>query len=396
MAVSYQTPNMNLVVPVPTEQSGPNWSFDLNASLTILDGHDHTPGSGVQVPTAGILINGDLSWNGAYNAVDLRSSRYTVNGSALALPSDLSCAYSSGTDGDLYWNDLNGNQIRITSGGAVAGATGTITGLPSGTASASFVSASGTFLFQQATSTAANIDVASVAIRYPGSYPTPTGNYIQLQAPSSLSSGYALTLPVLPGQTNVMTLTNTGTIASITYDAVGVAMTSVGANSILSVATAVTSGLSDLVGAEMTVSGANPVIIASTRTIGTALNNFFVSSSTGSFTTSSASYVNVTNAVVVGSFSGQKPVFVALQSSPGALALIATGGAGRLRILRNSSVNIYEVAIMASFTGPPSIGFIDYGIIGGGPTTYSYTLTALSSSGAIGVTNCVLVAYEIT
>lgn len=230
------TANMGLILPVPTSELGPAWALELNNALGAnplisgIDGHDHTPGKGLQITPAGLNINTDLTLN-QKNLTTIRSLRLYSNLAPITASSpDLLCLYGSGND--LYFNDGAGNQIRITNSGSVSGSAGTITGLPSGTASAAYQSVPGTFQFLQATSTAANIDVGTVIVRYPGSYPTPSGNYIALEAPSSLASGYALTLPGLPAQTNVMTLSSAGLIASITYDAVGQAMTSVGANAI--------------------------------------------------------------------------------------------------------------------------------------------------------------------
>lgn len=230
MANTFLTPNMSLIIPVVLTDPGPDWGSNINSSLTILDSHTHSPGSGVQITPSGININTDLSYNSSNNAINLRSVRFTPQGSALSGAADLGCVYESGVD--LYYNDGNGNQIRITQSGSVAGASGTITGLPSGTASASFSAITGTFTFQQATATGANLDIGSLIIRYPGSYPTPSGNAIVLAAPSSLSGTYQLTLPSLPSQTNVMSLTSAGIISSITYDQVGQGMTSAGANAV--------------------------------------------------------------------------------------------------------------------------------------------------------------------
>ncbi len=210
------SPNMSLTIPVTGQEPGPDWANDINNSLSVIDAHNHAPGSGVQINPDGININADLTF-GSNNATALRSVRYTINPSPLAGVSDLSCGYSAGVNGDLYWNDGLGNQIRITQGGSVAGSSGTITGLPSGTASAAYVSGSGTFVFQQSTSTGANLDVASIAIRYPGSYPTPAGNYIQLQAPSSLATGYSITLPATaPGTSGAFLTESTAGVVSYT------------------------------------------------------------------------------------------------------------------------------------------------------------------------------------
>lgn len=232
------TPYMGLVLPVPTAELGPAWALELNnalganALISGVDGHDHSPGKGVLITPSGISINADLPM-GSNNLTSPRSIRLLNNASPITASSpDLLALYASGAD--LYYNDGNGNQIRITQSGNVSGSAGTITGLPSGTASAAYQSVAGTFQFLQSTSTAANIDVGSIIIRYPGSYPTPAGNYILLTAPTSLSSGYNLELPSLPVQTNVMALSATGVISSITYDAVAFAISFVGANQIAS------------------------------------------------------------------------------------------------------------------------------------------------------------------
>ncbi len=201
------SPNMSLPVPAPSLEPGPEWAQSLVACFSILDGHNHSPGSGEQITPTGININADLPFNNSNNATALRSVRFFPNGSPLALATDLGCLYESGVD--LYYNDGSGNRIRITQSGSVSGASGTITGLPSGTASASYQSSSGTFQFLQATSTAANMDIGTLVLRYPGSYPTPSGNYIALQVPSSISSGYSLTLPALPAANNTFLTINT-------------------------------------------------------------------------------------------------------------------------------------------------------------------------------------------
>lgn len=213
MANTTLTPSMRLVLPIPGTETGPAWANEINASLYIVDNHTHGPGSGERITPSGLNLNADVSFNNASNAVSLRSVRFTSQMAPIALPADIGCIYEAGDD--LYYNDAAGNQVRITESGAVAGSSGTITGLPSGTASAAFTPVNGTFVFQQSTSTAANLDVGSIAIRYPGSYPTPTGNYIQLQAPVSLASGYSLTLPALPAANNTfLTISTAGVIAA--------------------------------------------------------------------------------------------------------------------------------------------------------------------------------------
>lgn len=220
---------MNLVIPGVGTEAGPTYASDINASLNIVDQHTHTSGSGVFITPAAININADLSMAGN-NLTSTRSVNFQSQVSPLtgAAP-DLGCLYESGTD--LYFNDGAGNQVRITQSGSVAGSSGTITGLPSGTASASF--GASTFVFQAATNTAANIDGGSFILRNN----TANSFGLTLAPPNAIGANYQLTLPYIPAQTNVMILDASGNMGSITYDAVGQAMTSVGANAIQTAST---------------------------------------------------------------------------------------------------------------------------------------------------------------
>lgn len=231
MATVNISPNMNLTIPVTGQEVGPDWANDLNNSLSVVDAHNHAPGSGVLINPNGMNINSDLAFN-LNNATLLRSARFSPQTVALSNPADIGCLYEAGVD--LYYNDGSGNQIRITQSGSVAGSSGTITGLPSGTASAAYTAISGTFVFQQATSTAANIDAATYILRYPGSYPTPSGNYIALEAPSSLATGYAFIFPGnLPVSNQSALVSSTaGTLSYLTPNGIGAAMTSTGANAV--------------------------------------------------------------------------------------------------------------------------------------------------------------------
>lgn len=185
------SPNMSLPVPTVGVTTGPQYATDINTSLGIIDSHNHTPGYGVPVPPAGLNINSDLTCQ-SNNLTNIRAARFTSQSSPISAASpDILQLYVSGAD--LYYNDNASHQIRITQSGSVAGASGTITGLPSGTAGAAF--SAGTFTFLQATSTAANIDAATYILRYPGSYPSPAGNYIALEAPTTLATAFSLVFP---------------------------------------------------------------------------------------------------------------------------------------------------------------------------------------------------------
>jgi hypothetical protein len=205
------SPNMSLPIPVAGTTPGPDYAtVGLNASLTIIDGHDHTAGSGVPITPSAMSINADLPF-GNNNALSLKSARFTSQSSPLAGVSDLDCVYVSGVD--LYYNDGNGNQIRITQAGSIAGVSGSIANLVS-PASVTYVSGTPAFVFQSAASTSANLDAGALVLRNN----TASSSGITLTPPVGLSGNYTLTLPAAPpASTKFMTMNNSGNVG-ITYD----------------------------------------------------------------------------------------------------------------------------------------------------------------------------------
>lgn len=187
MANTVISPNMNMPVPVVGVDPGEDWATNIVASLSVVDSHNHTSGQGVQITPQGIDINADLPMNGN-NLTTARSVRFSPQAGTISGSSDLGCLYENGVD--LYFVDGAGNQVRITQGGAVTGATGTITGLPSGTASASF--AGSTFTFQSATNTPATISGGTVII----GQTIASGKTVTIAASGSQAANYNLTLPI--------------------------------------------------------------------------------------------------------------------------------------------------------------------------------------------------------
>ena len=57
------TPNMNLPISTVGVDTGLTWETNLNAAQSIIDGHNHTSGNGVQIPVAGISIQTSLPMN---------------------------------------------------------------------------------------------------------------------------------------------------------------------------------------------------------------------------------------------------------------------------------------------------------------------------------------------
>jgi hypothetical protein len=200
------SPNMNLPVPTVGSEPGPDFALDINAALSILDGHNHAAGSGVPITPDGMSISSDLAFLDN-NAISLRSTRYQTQAAALALADDLQCLYVTGVD--LYYNDGNGNQVRITQSGGVAGSPGSISNLTS-PASASYVSGSETFVWQSNTNKPANLDGGYLNLRNN----TANSKALTLSPPAAMASDFGITLPSLPVATNIVTLDTSGNMGA--------------------------------------------------------------------------------------------------------------------------------------------------------------------------------------
>lgn len=177
---------MNLLVPVVQVTPGPAWAQDINDSLAIIDAHDHTAGSGVLVPTAGLNINADLPING-FNLISIRTMRLQSQVSSPSNPSDLQILYSK-SDGNLYYKDINSNEIQITSAGALGTVTGTITGLVA-PASANYSTITKTLTVLEDTNRPAKLSVSDISI---SEFTNPAANPVTLKV-ASVSSPYSIT-----------------------------------------------------------------------------------------------------------------------------------------------------------------------------------------------------------
>jgi hypothetical protein len=204
------TPYMSLDLPVVSTTLGPEWAELLNAALEVIDNHDHTAGRGRLVTSAALNINDDVSINNK-NLEDARSYNMADNSGPLSDPADVRSLYA--VSGELYYNDGIGNQIQITSGGALdASSVGGIGG-DYGTSSANvyYSSVSKTFFFDQDTNKRAKLDIGDLIIRETAT----SANGITLKSPASLAADYQLTLPAaLPASTLPVVISNTGVMST--------------------------------------------------------------------------------------------------------------------------------------------------------------------------------------
>lgn len=201
-------PLMNLIIPTVGVDPGPDYANNQNQDLLIIAGHDHSPGSGVQVTPAGMDISTNLNFqnNSLYNV-------YSVIFSSPAPTTGLTTLYTDNQTGggitDLFFNDGAGNVIALTKAGAV---NATIASIPGESFSG------GTFTWKQGagSTTPANFDIGSVTIR-PNIASTTFG--VVLGPPGSISSQYNVQLPIVPGMTSIMQLDTSGNmLATLVVD----------------------------------------------------------------------------------------------------------------------------------------------------------------------------------
>lgn len=351
------TPNMNLVQPTVGVDTGLTWENSTNSNAQVIDQHNHTSGNGVQIPPSGININAPLPFNNN-TATGLQGTVFQDQTSLATLRAIYTIA------GNLYFNDGSSNIIQITAGGTV---NATSSGIHSGTATASF--SAGVLVVNAASNTPANIQGGSVLL----GNNTAGSNFLTLAPPSAMASSFSLTLPSIPASQSFVTLNTSGSFGT---------------------PVALSGGITGSNIASATVTRAN--IVAPGQV---------VSGSSGVFSTTTNSYVNVTSLSVTITTTGN-PVMLMIQSDAqgGSYFLLSANGTtaqtSYLQFTRNAS-GIAQYALELGANGnsgaiqmqiPANLQFMD--IVGAG--TYTYTLQAKAGLGAtIGVFGGVLVAMEL-
>jgi len=206
------TPNMNLILPVPSVEPGPTYATEINTAFDSIDSHTHVAGAGALIPTAGLNINANLPLNG-YSATTVKSIRCTDQTTALVAAADIGCMYNVG--GNMYWNNASGTAIQLTAGSSLnAASIGGIGGdyITSG-ASMYYTSASATFFLTSSANTPANLSAATVKIAEAITSP----NTISLKSPSSLAASYNVTFPAaVPAASQVVVMSSTGSLSVAT------------------------------------------------------------------------------------------------------------------------------------------------------------------------------------
>lgn len=359
------SPNMNLSLSTVGVDSGLLWEQNLNSSLSIVDAHDHSPGNGVQITPSGLNINSTLGFN--------NNSANNVSALTLNPQTSLSTLYSVYSIGkDLYFNDGNSNVIQLTASGAVNASS---SGLTNGTGSASFNSSTLQVYLTASATTPANIQGGSFLL----GNNSVGSKFLTLSPPAAMAANFSLTLPSLPAQTNIMTLDSSGNMSAV----LNVDNSSLqNSGTVLSVKNA-----------------------GVTRPMLAALGQQ-ISSSCGAFSSTSSSYIDVTNLTVTITTTG-RPVFIGLIPDGTTSSAFVGASANQTLVdmeakLLRGATNVAQFEVFCGFPSastnntifvpPGSIFQIDTPAAG----TYVYKLQAkVTVSGTFLFTFVKLIAYEI-
>jgi len=362
------SPNMGLTIPVPTVTEGPQYAQEISNSFDLIDSHNHTSGQGSLIPLNALTISQNLNMN-SYSVTNLKSVSL-VN--QITAPAENGSVYMTGDN--LYWKDGTGSyNVQITNGNSLAGAAGTITGLPTGTASAAYLSGSGTFRFQSSTNTGADVDCRTVTLR----------NNVALSfgmqvLPPTLTANLQVTMPLPPLATKLLSMTSAGALnANIDAD-----------NTTIEIVTNNLQVKDDGITTAKILNGA--VTNAKLGALGQQ-----TSSSSGTFTTTSFIFSLITNQTVTITTTG-RPVLIMFQS--GTLQVTGTSGLttdrAEISIVRGGSTQVGFGTFGVSDIRIPATSIIAIDPIGAG--THTYTAEARTLSGiTLNVISVNLIVFEL-
>jgi len=208
MANTTISPNMSLPLPTIGQDPGPDYALNVNASLTLLDQHDHSFGKGVQITPSGMNINSTLSLNNNILSI-AQAVTFQAQSAASTLPQGLSVAPGgeSPPQQDLFYTPNTGIPIQITKNGIV---NATVASIPGESYAA------GTFFWTQTQDSLptnpASFDIGQITLR-PNISSTSFG--VTLVPPST--STYNFVFPgSLPASTKFLTIDNAGNVGDNT------------------------------------------------------------------------------------------------------------------------------------------------------------------------------------
>lgn len=371
--MSYLTPNMSLLGISIGVDSGITIEQNLNSDISILDQHNHSPGSGVQIQPSGINISSDLEYN-SNGAVGVGFIGLSNLGGS---PSTNTSIFSS--DGvDLYFLDGDGNIVQMTSGGSVLA---TSSGISSGTNSASFVS--NVLVVNVAANTPANIQCGSILL---GNNVANT-KFLTLSPPAAMAANFTLTLPSIPASQSFLTIDTSGNIAAYAGIAKGITAANIADNTITTNQISLTAGITGGQIAANTITRSNEAAVGQQ-----------VSSSCGNYSLTTAGYKDVTNLSVTITTTGRPVMLILVPDGSGANSSMVnnTSASVVFNFTRASTIlaewEIYTPLGSGASSGmSPSLVFLD--VVAAG--TYTYKVQAKTTASTVGINLFKFVAYEL-
>jgi hypothetical protein len=363
------SPNMGLTIPVPTVTEGPQYAQEIQQNFNLIDSHNHTSGQGSLIPLNALTISQNLDMN-SYSVTNLKSTAL-VN--QLSAPAENGSVYMTGDN--LYWKDGTGSfNVQITNGNSLAGAAGTISGLPTGTASAAYLSGSGTFRFQSATNVGADVDCRTVTLRN-----NVVSSFGMQVLPPTLAANLQVTLPLPPASTKIIAMSSAGAMAAnIDAD-----------NSSIEIVTNNLQVKDNGITTAKILNGA--VTNAKLGALGQQ-----TSAVSGTFTTSSILFSLITNQTVTITTTG-RPVMIMFQA--GTLQITGTGGLvtdrAEIEIVRGGSTQVGFGTFGISNIRIPATSIIAIDPVSAGTHTYTAEARVVNAATTLSVIGVNLIVFEL-
>jgi hypothetical protein len=218
------TPNLGLTEPVD-HGSADVWGPILNTDFDLIDAHDHTAGKGVQVPSAALKINADVSWSfaGTHYAIADALAFDMFPTTAASVAAYASALFTNSSDNNLYYRNQGGTNVQITAGNSLnfsvtGGFGGDYTAVG---ALASFIDASDSYVFQQQVGSAVRqygkIQGADLWLFEYKANPAAgvPANRVALKSPAALAASYDWTWPAaVPAANTFVMVDNTGALTN--------------------------------------------------------------------------------------------------------------------------------------------------------------------------------------
>lgn len=248
------TANMSLQKPTLERDPG-TWDDQINASLEILDAHTHGPGSGVQLAADGLNITTDLTLHGTAALIASKAIAFETQASYTTIHS----LWVKTSDGELYWRNGSGTDVKMTSGGTlnIAIVGGIVGDYASASAAVYYDDAAQAYRFLEAAPLPNSWSRVQCGDLDLYQHASGIANRVRLSSPAALAASYDLTLPAaLPASKCVVQMSAIGAISATPGDAVAIggAITAGSTLAVTGLITA-TAGVTAAVNQHVTVSG---------------------------------------------------------------------------------------------------------------------------------------------